>query len=109
MTLKLILLAALVLGISSAARALEGHDGDNNPVPGVSRAYAPEASSQEVYAKQRPTARSNGPRAARRDDPRAAVRPSTENANVVMWRGRAIGEDRDQSVRSQILRNATGG
>jgi hypothetical protein len=85
MTLKLTLLAALVLGISSAARALEGYDGDNNPIPGASRHYAPEAFSREIYAKQRPT--------ARRDGPGAAGRSATETPNVVRWRGRADAED----------------
>lgn len=42
---KIALVAALVFGVSSSAFAIEGLDGDNNPVPGAHRIYAPETSA----------------------------------------------------------------
>jgi hypothetical protein len=38
--IKIALAALLVLGTGSMALALEGLDGDNNPVPGASRYYS---------------------------------------------------------------------
>jgi hypothetical protein len=43
LTKSIIALAfAIVLGFGSAATALEGFDGDNNPVPGNSYRYVPQ-------------------------------------------------------------------
>jgi hypothetical protein len=48
---KLALAAALVLA-SSSAFALEGHDGDNNPLPGASRAQV-QTVAPAAYAQAR--------------------------------------------------------
>jgi hypothetical protein len=99
MSIKIVTaIAALILGSTLHAAALEGYDGDNNPVPAASTAIPASA-----YASVRKPASSprNG------DVQIGETKPGAPNA--VYWRGRYLGTDPDPHVRLRILREAMGG
>ncbi len=52
------LVSVLVLGATSGALALEGYDGDNNPIPGYAR-QSP-SSIERSFAAPRPTVKRRG-------------------------------------------------
>jgi hypothetical protein len=92
--------AALIMmaGSSLHAAALEGYDGDNNPVAGASRMPPP---ASDGYASIRKPAPRGG------DVSVAGTKAGQSNA--VYWRGRLLGVDPDPQVRLRILREAIGG
>jgi len=90
--------AALVLGSTLHAAALEGHDGDNNPVPATISA---QALGSDAYAAIRPT--------GSRRSADVIGETNATNPNAVYWRGRLLGADPDPQVRLRILREAIGG
>jgi hypothetical protein len=80
----------IIAGATLQARALEGYDGDNNPVTATSSGVS---SARNAYA-------------ATRSDASVA---KGGDSNAVYWRGRYLGTDPDANVRLRILREAIGG
>jgi hypothetical protein len=95
--------AALILGSTLHAAALEGYDGDNNPVPGASAAIP--ASAYASIRKPASPPRNGGLQTG--DLQIGETRPGAPNA--VYWRGRYLGTDPDAHVRLRLLREAMGG
>lgn len=90
--------AALVLGSTLHAAALEGYDGDNNPVPATRSARV---LSSDAYAAI--------PAPATRRSADVIGETKADTPNAVYWRGRLLGADPDPQVRLRILREAIGG
>lgn len=94
---KIVAAAAIIVAATTLqAAALEGRDGDNNPVP---------ASSYGVSVPNAFASTRDGAPAAKRQS--GDVKSADQNA--VYWRGRYLGTDPDPNVRLRILREAIGG
>jgi hypothetical protein len=94
---------ALLVGLGSGALAAGGLDGDNNPVPGASAAYA-----SDVYAAQ-PAYRFHPAVRNEARMPRAAEFSGARRAGTVTWRDDVVRADPDPNIRLQLLRDAQDG
>jgi hypothetical protein len=95
--------AALVLGSTLHAAALEGYDGDNNRVPAASTAI-PASAYASVHKSASSSLNGNVQTGSLQIGETKAGSP-----NAVYWRGRYLGTDPDANVRLRILREAIGG